>query len=600
MDTFFITANDTEVGKTYVTGLLASYFADQGRSVQIVKAIECGASGDAEWSRAFAKSDRVTAHTLFQYPKPLAPLAHENTSGGAPTLATVLSRMAELPKKDVRLIEGAGGVAVPIDPTGLDWLDLIDAILPDRVIAVVDNRLGSINQSRLLHHYLGNRPHAFVLNEVSPIDPAVHASNLAALKNHKLPMLGCIPPAARTIEFFNPDLLGTPKTSAPNKNLNTATNNRIKKLEHRRANANFRSLTVRRHNETALNLSDNDTLGLRSHPNLIEAAQSATARWGTSASASPLISGYTEVHAELENKLSDWYGGRPALVWNSGYAANQAVLKLFIDRNDLIIADRLIHNSLINGILQTGARLTRFRHNDLNHLEVLLEKHQGERTIHLVTESVYSMDGDYPDLEKIAQLKSKYSFNWFLDEAHALGWYGQTGSGLAEAFNMLEQVDILIGTLGKALASSGAFTLFKEEWLRDYCINEAGEFIYSTYLPPASAASALAAIELIQQRPEWRTAAQAKARRFRETLLAEGWDILGTDSAIVPVICGASATALELGNTFLQSGIRVGAIRPPTVPRDQARLRISLKSTLTDHDYEALYHCFEQHQRTRG
>lgn len=597
MDTFFITANDTEVGKTYVTGLLASYFASQGSSVQIVKAIECGPSGDAEWSRAFAKSDRVTAHTLFHYPEPLAPLASKNTSEGAPMLATTLSRMTDLPKADIRIIEGAGGVAVPIDPIGLDWLDLIDAILPDQVIAVVDNRLGSINQSRLLHHYLGNRPHALVLNEVSPVDPAVHASNLAALKSHKIPLLGCIPSAARTIEFFDSDLLRPSKTFTPDKSLSTASNSRIKKLEQRRANDHLRHLTARRHDETALNLSDNDTLNLRNHPNLVEAAQSATAQWGTSASASPLISGYTEVHAELENKLSNWYGGRPALVWNSGYAANQAVLKLFIDRNDLIIADRLIHNSLISGILQTGARLIRFRHNDLKHLETLLEKHKGERRIYLITESVYSMDGDYPDLAKIAQLKSKYSFNWFLDEAHALGWYGQTGSGLAEVFDVLEHVDILIGTLGKALASSGAFTLFKERWLRDYCINEAGEFIYSTYLTPASAASALAAIELIREHPEWRTAAQAKARKFRETLLAKSWDVLGTESAVVPIICGTSAAAIELSNTFLQNDIRIGAIRPPTVPKGQARLRISLKSTLTDHDYETLYRCFEQHRK---
>ena len=167
MHTYFITANDTEVGKTYVTGLLARYFADQGNSVQIVKAIECGGQGDAEWARTFAKSDQATAHTLLQYPEPLAPLAGNNISMGAPTLAAVLDQLAKLPKADVRLIEGAGGVAVPIDPSGLDWLDLMDAILPDRVIAVVDNRLGSINQSRLLHHYIGDRPHA----SLSPDEP---------------------------------------------------------------------------------------------------------------------------------------------------------------------------------------------------------------------------------------------------------------------------------------------------------------------------------------------------------------------------------------------------------------------------------------------
>lgn len=377
-------------------------------------------------------------------------------------------------------------------------------------------------------------------------------------------------------------------------------NRRIEQLEARKQNAAFRKLSVRHSNEESLNLSDNDTLGLRNHSALIEAAQLAMARWGTSSSASPLISGYTAAHAELEQRLSNWYGERPALVWNSGYAANQAVLKLFIDRNDLILADRLIHNSLISGILQTGARLIRFRHNDLDHLETLLKKHQSGRTIHLATESVYSMDGDYPDLHKIAQLKSKYPFNWFLDEAHALGWYGQTGSGLAEASGVLEQVDILIGTLGKALASSGAFTVFKEEWQRDYCINEAGEFIYSTYLPPASAAVASAAIELTRQHSEWRTSAQESARIFRQTLIENGWDVLGAESAIVPVLCGDSEAALRLGSAFLQNGVRVGAIRPPTVPKGQARIRISLKSTLSEQDYTKLYECFEHCRTNHG
>lgn len=598
MLTYFITANDTEVGKTYITGLLARYFVEHGQSVQIVKAIECGKSGDAERARLFADSDRVTAFTLLHYPEPLAPLASENTRIGVPTLAAILEKLAKIPSTNVRLIEGAGGVAVPIDPTGLDWRDLIDAIVPDRVIAIVDNRLGSINQSRLLHNYLGDRPHAFILNEIAAVDAAVHASNLDAISNHELPLLGCARSTASSIEFFNRSLLD-PIEKKPNTCAGTVSR-RIGRLEQRRQNSNFRELKARPHNDTTLNLSDNDTLNLRNHPALIEAAQMATEKWGTSSSASPLISGYTELHAELEGKLSDWYGGMPALVWNSGYAANQAVLKLFVDRDDLVLADRLIHNSLISGILQTGARLIRFPHNDLDHLESLLEKHQSERRIHLVTESVYSMDGDYPDLGKIAQLKSRYPFNWFLDEAHAIGWYGRNGSGLAEAFNVLEHVDILIGTLGKALASSGAFTLFREKWQRDYCINEAGEFIYSTYLPPASAAAAVAALELVRENPQWRSDAQKNARRFRKKLQSDGWNVPGTESAIVPVLCGASEAALKLGSIFQQNGIRVGSIRPPTVSRGQARLRISLKSTLKDCDYERLYNCFEQSRKNDG
>ena len=275
MVTYFITANDTEVGKTYVTGLLARHFAQQKQTVQIVKAIECGNSGDAEWARAFASSGQVTAQTLLHYPQPLAPLAKGNVSCGAPTLAEIVHRLTKLPKADVRLIEGAGGIAVPIDPSGQDWRDLINFILPDQVIAVVDNRLGSINQSRLLHHYLDACTHAFVLNEVTPVDTAVNASNLDAFKSHALPLLGCIRAGAESIDFQNEHLLvqsNQPKLAE----LAELQNSRILQLEKRRQNAGFRQLKARRLNESILDLSDNDTLGLRLHPNLIEAARTTT------------------------------------------------------------------------------------------------------------------------------------------------------------------------------------------------------------------------------------------------------------------------------------------------------------------------------------
>ena len=591
MQTYFITANDTDVGKTYVIGLLARHFATTGKTVQIVKAIDCGGSGDAEWARAFAGSDAVSCHTLLRYPEALAPLAEGNAADNAPTLSALMQALEQLPAADVRLIEGAGGVAVPIDPGGLDWRDFAEAFLPDQTLVVVDNRLGSINQSRLLHHYLCTLPHAFVLNEVQAADAAVKASNLEAYRSHDLPLLGCVEVSADTIHLQAPELLEVADRPAQ---ASKETDPRRQKLEARQATHAFRQTKGRHADDPTLNLSDNDTLDLRHHPAMIEAAYLAVAHWGTSSSASPLISGYTDAHAALEQTLSDWYGQRSALVWNSGYSANQAVLKLFVDSEDLVIADRLIHHSLISGILQSGARLIRFRHNDLAHLESLLQKHQGSRKVHVVTESVYSMDGDYPDLKRIAYLKSQYGFNWFLDEAHAVGWYGETGSGLAEAAGALEHVDILIGTLGKALASSGAYTIFKASWMRDYCVNEAGEFIYSTYLPPSSAAIAQTAIETIRANPGWREVAQTKARQFRAALRAQGWDVGGTDSAVVPVLCGESGHALRMAALFLESGIRVGAIRPPTVPQGQARLRLSLKSTLSDQDYSKLLGCFER------
>jgi 8-amino-7-oxononanoate synthase len=592
MQTYFITANDTDVGKTYIVGLLARHFAAQGKSVQIIKAIDCGGSGDAEWAQTFAGGDAVSCHTLQRYPAPLAPLAEDNAAQNVPTLPALLHAIEQLPRADVRLIEGAGGIAVPVDPRGLDWRDFAAAYLPDLIIAVVDNRLGSISQSRMLHHYLEGLPHAFVLNEVQVADQAVKASNVAAYLNHDMPLLACVETSASNLVLQTPELL---ENTLPEDSPVKATDEpRIQQLQVRQRAHAFRQTKLRHADDRSLNLADNDILDLRHHPALRDAANRAIERWGTSSSASPLISGYTKAHAALEQTLSDWYAQRSALVWNSGYAANQAVLKLFVSPGDLVIADRLIHNSLIAGILQSGARLIRFRHNDVAHLEALLQKHQGARKVHVCTESVYSMDGDYPDLQRIAALKAQYGFTWFLDEAHAVGWYGANGSGLAEATDVLEQVDILVGTLGKALASSGAYTIFKQPWMRDYCVNEAGEFIYSTYLPPASAAIAQAAIELIRANAATRRQPQAQALQFRAALRAQGWEVCGTDSAVVPVICGASEAALRMAEQLREAGIRVGAIRPPTVPKGQARLRLSLKSTLTDQDYATLLRCFER------
>ena len=589
MQTYFITANDTDVGKTYVAGVLARYFASQGLSVQVVKAIDCGGSGDAAWVQAFARDDLVSTHTLLSYPEPLAPLAAANCAQSTPDFSQLLHALEQLPVADVRLIEGAGGLAVPIDRSGLDWRDFAEALDPDRTLVVVDNRLGAINQSRLVDAYLGELPHAFILNELQPASDAVKASNLEAYAQFKFALLGLLNPGSEALLELDTALLHTKRPESKV----AGTSLPQQRLEARKANHSFRAIQVPDFPKGTLNLADNDYLNLRHHPAVIEAAKAAIDQHGTSTSASPLITGYTAAHAELEQTVSDWYGGAAALVWNSGYAANQSILKLFVQPDDLVIADRMIHNSLISGILQSGARLVRFRHNDLAHLESLLKKHAG-RKVHVVTESVYSMDGDYPDLQQLAALKSEYGFKWYLDEAHALGWYGATGSGLAEAAGVVDQVDILTGTLGKALASSGAFTVFRASWMRDLCINEAGEFIYSTYLPASSAAAGTAAIRLIREQAATRPSWQSQAQALRASLRAKGWDVLGHDSPIVPVICGDAERALEMADRFLEAGLKVAAIRPPTVPQGAARLRMSLKASLNENNYRQILNCFEE------
>lgn len=327
-----------------------------------------------------------------------------------------------------------------------------------------------------------------------------------------------------------------------------------------------------------INLADNDYLDLSRDPDVVAAAAAAAARYGCSSSASPLICGYQPPHRELEEALCQWHGFPSGLVWNSGFSANQAVLSSLPRRGDLVLADRLVHHSMIAGILRSGARLIRFRHNDTAHLRELLQRHAPERrTMFVVTESVYSMDGDSPALLEIAELREKFGFRWVLDEAHAIGWYGPRGSGLAAEEGVSGGVDVLVGTLGKALGSQGAYTLFNDTRLRSYFVNTSGEFIFSTYLAPPAAAAARAAIrrvcELSTEQVGWRKFSRAFRLRLREIGFA-GQD---GDSPIVPVVIGDASRALEAAAALREERILCAAVRPPTVPAKTSRLRLSLR-----------------------
>ncbi len=332
-----------------------------------------------------------------------------------------------------------------------------------------------------------------------------------------------------------------------------------------------------------LNLADNDYLSLSHDARLQKAGREAINRFGCSSSASPLITGFGPVHRDLLASIESWYGIRNSIAWNSGYVANQALLHLLPRKGDLVLADRFIHNSAIAGILSSGSRLLRYRHCDLEHLEALLKEHAvNDRVLFVVTESVFSMDGDYPDLKSIANLREQYGFYWVLDEAHAVGWYGEEGSGLAEEFGVLSQVDALVGTLGKALGSMGAYTLFKDEAICDYLVNLAGEFIYSTYLPPVCAAVATEAIQSVRQSISLREEGKKLSSRVRIRLKEMGFDVALGDSPIISIPVGDANRVMKIANEFANRKILVGAVRPPTVPEGTSRLRISLKADLAD------------------
>ena len=353
-------------------------------------------------------------------------------------------------------------------------------------------------------------------------------------------------------------------------------------LAQREGSSLRRKLTARASADARVNLADNDYLGLSRDPAVVSAGIAALQEWGASSSASPLVTGYTEIHQQLEQTLAAWQGYAHGLVMNTGFSANSAVLGGLPKKGDLILADRLVHASMLDGIMASGARLRRFAHNDLDALELMLHEEPAlDGVIFVVTESVYSMDGDSPDLKRLASLRKRFGFCWVLDEAHATGWYGSTGSGLQEAQGAFAAADIVVGTLGKGLGSQGAYVLSHAPEVRDSLINFAGEFVYSTYLAPSCAAAALAALERVKGMSAERAELHALSHAWRDGLVEAGFAVPSGDSPIIPLILGDSDVTLKYATALRAAGFMVSAIRPPTVPVRTGRIRISLRRGLS-------------------
>jgi 8-amino-7-oxononanoate synthase len=349
-------------------------------------------------------------------------------------------------------------------------------------------------------------------------------------------------------------------------------------LAQREGSSLRRKLTARASDDTRVNLADNDYLGLSRDSAVVAAGVAALQEWGASSSASPLVTGYTEIHQKLEQTLAAWQGYEYGLVMNTGFSANSAVLGGLPKKGDLILADRLVHASMLDGIMASGARLRRFAHNDLDALELMLHEEPAlDGVIFVVTESVYSMDGDSPDLKRLASLRKRFGFCWVLDEAHATGWYGATGSGLQEAQGAFAAADIVVGTLGKGLGSQGAYVLSHAPEVRDCLINFAGEFVYSTYLAPSCAAAALAAVDRVKGMSAERAELHALSHDWRDGLVEAGFAVPTGDSPIIPLILGDSDVTLKYATALRAAGFMVSAIRPPTVPVRTGRIRISLR-----------------------
>jgi len=333
-----------------------------------------------------------------------------------------------------------------------------------------------------------------------------------------------------------------------------------------------------------VDFSSNDYLGLSGHPRLIEAAKNATKRFGASSSASRLLTGDTDMHHELEEKIAKFKNKESALVFNSGYQANVGIISALYDKNDIIFSDKLNHASILDGIILSGAALSRFLHNDPGHLESLLKKERSKyRKALIVTESVFSMDGDRPDLKALADLRDRYDCRMLVDEAHATGIYGPNGSGMVEEALLSDRIDLVMGTFSKALGSFGAY-LAGPKNIMEYLINRCRSFIYSTSLPPSIIACNLASLELVGLEPHRREKLLNISKYFRDGLKRSGFEVRGS-SQIVPMIIGENEKASSAAKILQGKGYWVLPIRPPTVPAGEARLRFSLTY---DHDIDLL------------
>jgi len=328
--------------------------------------------------------------------------------------------------------------------------------------------------------------------------------------------------------------------------------------------------------------SSNDYLGLADHPSLQEAAILAIEKYGFGSGSAELINGYTDLHAELEYELARWTGRPRALLFSTGFMANIGVISALSNAQDLILEDRLNHASLLDGARLAGARLSRYHHLDTLHADTLFKKNTiTYRRRFIVTDGVFSMDGDLAPLQVLAQLAKQHQAYLMVDDAHGFGVLGTTGAGIVEALNLSgDDVPILVGTLGKAFGSFGAFVA-GDDALIETCQQFARSYIFTTAMPPACVAASLAALHLIQQDHARRAHLQGLIQACRAQAQQLGLALMDSLTPIQPIVIGDSQQAWECSQRLFEAGFYVPAIRPPSVAAGTARLRITLTAAHT-------------------
>lgn len=344
--------------------------------------------------------------------------------------------------------------------------------------------------------------------------------------------------------------------------------------------------------KTMLTFCSNDYLGLANHPEVIQAFQQAANQYGVGSGAAHLVNGHSRLHQQLEEALAEFTKRERALLFSTGYMANLGLTNALVERHDTVYQDRLNHASLLDAALLSKAKLIRYPHNDSEQLsQYLAAQVSGQKII--VTDGVFSMDGDTAPVKALAALAKAHDAWLIVDDAHGFGVLGKHGAGLLEAEQLSQEDAILMGTLGKAVGTAGAFVAGSTE-LIEYLIQTARPYIYTTAQPPAIAAASLASLKLIQTETWRREHLQALIQTFRTGAKQLGLNLMPSHTAIQPILVGDNAKALAISQQLEQRGILITAIRPPTVPANTARLRITLSAAHTQAQVEFLLETLKQ------
>jgi len=326
-----------------------------------------------------------------------------------------------------------------------------------------------------------------------------------------------------------------------------------------------------------LMLCSNNYLGLADHPRVREAAAEAAMRWGVGAGASRLVSGTMTIHRRLEERLATFKRRPSALLFGSGFLANAGVISALARPGDVVFSDELNHASLIDGCRLSRAEVFVYEHLDTEHLAWGIAKAEGRGAL-IVTDGVFSMDGDVAPLADLVNLARRHRLRLLVDDAHGTGALGPGGRGSVAEAGLEDEVDVIVGTLGKALGSYGAFVACEED-MAQYLLNAARTFVFSTALPPPAVAGALAALELLEERPELVLRLRRNAATLRQELERQGWDLSGCRTQILPLVIGDADAAVEACEAALKRGVFAQAIRPPTVPPMTSRLRLAVMAS---------------------